>query len=201
MDLRALLGLVDAGTEAVDPRIRGTVVHAWMEEVGWIEDGLPDADTRGRILGREAPELAGDRRRDFLREWGGIVETAAEREEVRTALSRARAGEVHPGAELVVERELPFLLREEDALVEGIIDRLVLVRRGGRLVAAEVVDYKTDRIAPGDDEALGESVAVYAPQLRAYRRAVAHLYGIVPDAVRLRLVYLVPGVVRDVDGA
>jgi hypothetical protein len=30
---------------------------------------------------------------------------------------------------------------------------------------------------------------------------VAHLYGIEPDAVRLRLVYLVPGVVRDVDGA
>jgi ATP-dependent exoDNAse (exonuclease V) beta subunit len=172
-----------------------------MEEVGWIEDGLPDADTRGRILGREAPELAGDRRRDFLREWGGIVETAAEREEVRTALSRARAGEVHPGAELVVERELPFLLREEGALVEGIIDRLVLVRREGRVVAAEVVDYKTDRIAPGDDEALRESVALYAPQLRAYRRAVAHLYGIEPDAVRLRLVYLVPGVVRDVDGA
>jgi ATP-dependent exoDNAse (exonuclease V) beta subunit len=98
-----------------------------------------------------------------------------------------------------VERELPFMRREEDALMEGAIDRLVLILEGGRTVAAEVLDYKTDDLAAGDAAALAQRVAHYRPQMDAYRRAVAEMYGLPAAAVRGCLAFVACTEVVEVD--
>ena len=66
--------------------------------------------------------------------------------------------------------------------------------RGGEVVWADVLDYKTDRV---DEAALDERTAYYRPQLESYGRVVAAQTGLAPDAIRLRLVFLEPGQVVD----
>jgi hypothetical protein len=234
VELDQLLGLTGLDADGMSAALRGSIVHAWMEEVRWMEDGLPDRDTRLRLARREAPEhgaRAWDDGLDELWEW---VEERLAAPEIREALSREgarasaeawareRIGTVvteaadSRGGELAleVENELPFLHREGDTLMEGIIDRLVLVRAGkpddagvegvspsgtGAVLAAHVLDYKTDFVPAGDETALRERSEHYLPQLRAYRGAVAALYGIPTDRVRCTLLFLEAGRAVDVD--
>jgi ATP-dependent exoDNAse (exonuclease V) beta subunit len=142
--------------------------------------------------------------------WGWLEERLAARE-IQEALSResarhaARALVDGVGTEdagpvsLEVENELPFLHREGDALMEGVIDRLVLLRDPQGVVGAHVLDYKTDALPSGDEAALEGARERYAPQLRAYRDAVSALYGIPAERVRLTLLFLEPGRAVDVD--
>lgn len=169
---------------------RGTVVHAWLEQVEWIEDGLPEEESLLGIAAAHAPEMSRDEVRlalDWLRD-------RLEVPEIRDTLSRAHWPE---GAS--IENELAFLVRDGEVLVEGFVDRLVLLHDAeGRVTGAEVLDYKTDAIDAEDSEALAARVAFYAPQIEAYRRAVAGLFGLEMDAVSGRLLMLGPGVVRRV---
>src|SRR5690606_35920621 len=77
-----------------------------------------------------------------FREWVAQPEIAA-------ALRRA----AYP-AGARVERESRFVHRAGDAIVEGIIDRLVLWGADGRVEGAEVLGFKTDAIESGGAEAL-----------------------------------------------
>ena len=190
VDLRQVLGLSEDGSSAA--RERGSLVHAWLEELEWVEDGLPD-DDRMRAIARRVAPVMDEARVTEERAW---LRERLRAPEVREALGRAAYTE---GA--TVERELPFLRREGDALVEGVIDRLVLVREGGRLVRAEVLDYKTNRIESGDTAELAAKVEHYTPQLLAYRRAVAGIYRLPLQSVSARLVFLTPGAVRAVEPA
>ena len=60
----------------------------------------------------------------------------------------------------------------------------------GNAISAEVIDFKSDRVAGGE---LEESVAYYRPQLAGYRRVVARITGLGEDAVRMSLLFLHPG--------
>ena len=119
-----------------------------------------------------------------LRRWLAAPEIAA-------ALARAS---YPPEARL--ERERAFLQRQGDAVVQGKIDRLVTLRAGGRVIGAEVLDYKSDGV---EADAIPALVEQYRPQMEAYRAAVAAMYGLDPAAVRARLVLLAASVVRTVD--
>jgi ATP-dependent exoDNAse (exonuclease V) beta subunit len=100
-------------------------------------------------------------------------------------------------ARLVVHRERRFAVREGDVLINGSLDRLVTWQSpDGRVLAADVIDFKTDRAT--DVGQLDERVEFYRPQVDAYRRAVERLYGLEPEQVVGRLVFLQPGVVRTV---
>jgi hypothetical protein len=205
VDLRSLLGL---DTSAA--RVRGIVVHRWCEAIGWIEDGLPDAVTLRALAEAEAPDLQAaelDRLAARFADW-------MERPRVREALSResasawARAaGGAGRAPELL--RERPFACRLDGEVMGGVIDRLVLARSGPEgpgeggpaaesVVAAEVVDFKTDEVDEGDTERLAERTEFYRPQVEAYREAVAAIYRLPPPAVRGRLVFLAAGEVVDV---
>ncbi len=79
---------------------------------------------------------------------------------------------------LEVHREWGFTAPDQTGgLVTGVIDRLVLLHdpQSYALLAADILDYKTDDI-PGDDDAIQTRVAFYTEQLQAYRQAVSHLY-------------------------
>jgi len=166
---------------------------------------------------RESPEYAAALRDDGLERLWSWVEARLAAPEIRTELTREGAREAvaallatAPLATevgqfvLEVEAELPFLHRQGNTLMEGIIDRLVLVRSGsidapGPVLAAHILDYKTDFLPPGDETALGHRTERYRSQLHAYRDAVAAMYGIPPERVRLTLLFLEPGRTVEVD--
>jgi ATP-dependent exoDNAse (exonuclease V) beta subunit len=181
VDLRERLRL---GGDAA--REHGTLVHAWCEEIVWLEDGLPDDERLLRIARRLAPALAGPDVLELAARFRGWVAQPA----IAAALRRA----AYP-AGARVERESRFVHRAGDAIVEGIIDRLVLWGENGRVEGAEVLDYKTDAVHPDDAEAIAGRTALYRPQLSAYRDAVAALYGLDPDRIRAKLLFLRAGVV------
>ncbi|HET6884366.1 MAG TPA: UvrD-helicase domain-containing protein [Pirellulales bacterium] len=126
---------------------------------------------------------------------------------------------------LEVFRERPFAVRLRDTVLSGTFDRLVLVRsqtaiafsasqpgnvavkrrtKSARaavpstLLAAEVLDYKTDAVTPGDRPAIAKVVERYRPQLAAYREAVSSMFGLSPDRVITRLMLIEADEVVDV---
>ena len=121
------------------------------------------------------------------------------------------AGLVAPGlpagpAEPELLREQAFAIDEGAGTLLGVVDRIVVWRRGGIPVAAEVVDFKFDGMG-GPDATPAERAAnltakqaFYAPQLLAYRTAVATLFGIPPARVTLALVFMRSGTVAPVTG-
>jgi ATP-dependent exoDNAse (exonuclease V) beta subunit len=102
----------------------------------------------------------------------------------------------HAGLRLEVQREWPFLVREGGQILSGQIDRLVLWYDGDRPWAADVIDFKTDRLAADNPAALADRVEHYRPQLEAYRRALARLYRLPADRVSARLVFVELGIVQ-----
>jgi ATP-dependent helicase/nuclease subunit A len=194
-----------AGGEA---RRRGSVVHAWLEAVEWLEVGVPEDGElaeRARALGMEDEEVAHllPRFRAWLRE-----------APLREVLSRER----WPVGTRAV-RELSFLHREGNRILSGTVDRLLLLPREGgglgggaaegtaggtagevpRVAGIRVVDFKTDRFPPDPAEAaraLDARTEHYRPQLEAYRRAMAARYGVPTSRVETMLVYLEAGVLR-----
>ncbi len=94
---------------------------------------------------------------------------------------------------LEVHNEFPFAVREERDLFNGSIDRLILVLDGEKVVAAEVLDYKTDTWATNAPEAEREKVDFYRPQIDAYRRVVASMTGLEPERIACRLLFVCQG--------
>ncbi len=146
-----------ADRAGLEGRVRGTLVHEALEEI----------DLRGADPQRDAERLL-----DAAAARNGAVPTAAE----RTALAALVVGftttplAIRIAAAARVHREHPFALPLGDALLTGVVDVLAEERDG----AALVVDYKTDRVAPGADlEELVERD--YGVQRRAY--ALAALAG------------------------
>jgi ATP-dependent exoDNAse (exonuclease V) beta subunit len=168
----------------------GTLVHAWMEQVAWLDDGLPADASLLAIAARVAPGIAANRADCLARL--ATLRKQLQQPKIAAALFRAAynhyagSGQIH----LEVLRERPFALRVGDRLLSGSIDRLVLIHRGGKLIAAEVLDYKTDALPPGDKAALAAKVEFYRPQMEAYRLAVATVYGLREQAIGLSLLFL-----------
>ena len=82
--------------------------------------------------------------------------------------------------------------------MEGVVDRLILVYKDGALVAADIIDFKTDAIAKGE---LPAKVDFYRPQMGAYRHAIAVQYGLPADQIATRLVFVSTGEVVNLDFA
>jgi ATP-dependent helicase/nuclease subunit A len=174
---------------AAAARDRGSIVHLWFEQVGWVEDGVPEYGRLAELARRIDPDIDDDAVVELAGSFARWLGVPA----VHGLLSSAGPDE---GAH--VECEVPFIHRDGDVMLEGIIDRLVLHREDGRATAAHIIDYKTDAIAAGDNDALAARVDHYRPQLEAYRRAVAGMYGIELDRIRASLVFLERGAVVNV---
>lgn len=180
VDLRMVLNLRSAAA------VEGTIAHAWMELIGWIEDGLPtEAELRAAAEAID-PRLPRERLDALLTRWNAWLRDPV----IRAVLSRDEYGD---GA--TYEREVRFIHRDQDAVLEGAIDRLVLLREGGRVTGAVILDYKTDALESADPATLAAKAEMYRPQLDAYRRAVAGWYGISTASVACRLVVLEAGAV------
>ena len=100
-----------------------------------------------------------------------------------------------------------FALDDGGETLLGVIDRVIVWRRTGKPVAAEVVDFKFDGMGQASGttahkraQILADKTAFYAPQLRAYRTAVAKLHGLDPSRVSCDLIFMRSGDVVAVEG-
>ncbi len=197
--------LLDTGSRTA--RSVGTLLHAWIEQVGW-GDEIPGEDLLRRIACREpvlAPQvkgLMGDFRKMLASPAvAAVLARPAHHLPAKFVSADLKAGPAEPS----LHREQAFALDEREGTLLGIIDRVVLWRRSGRTVAAEVIDFKFDGVggegkgAPGA-RSLAEKTAFYTPQLQAYRRAVAGLHDLDPARISCDLVFMRSGDVVPIPG-
>ncbi|NBD37004.1 MAG: UvrD-helicase domain-containing protein [Verrucomicrobia bacterium] len=145
----------------------GSKVHAFLAGVDWLPPGAKPANLPG---------------------WEALDADVRERLETFLAGEKAREIFTPPPTRHELWREKPFVLREEDRLRTGIIDRALVFRgEDGQPCRAALYDFKTDQLDAGRPaaEQLQER---YALQLERYREAVAVLTGLSPEAVEVHLV-------------
>lgn len=185
----------------------GTLFHAWLAEVAWLDDGLPSDEKLRRIAARlrgNSDISTGQIVTHLARLRGqltaqAITEVLSRRFYDSPAKMGLKMKSWPKGAvEVVAQRERAFALQQEQKLMTGSIDRLVIVRSGGKPIAADVIDFKTDEIPPGDARALAEKVEFYRPQLEAYREVSAQLLQIDLKQVGGRIVFLNYGTVQSI---
>ncbi len=189
---------------------RGELVHAWMEQIRWIEDGMPD---RAQLMSVAQQVLANTPAAnvDLEAELNRFHEQLASplaaemlsrrryEEPLQAGFSRAVAQELRARhVTAMVQNECGFAIRDGAQLLNGFIDRLVLLQDAGRVVAAEIIDYKTDAFDAQDPPQLAGKIAFYSPQLQAYRRAVAQMTQTPMDHIVATLLFLEAGVARPV---
>jgi len=189
-----------AGAQVLKPQSEtgshiGTLFHAWMEQIEWLDGGSPSREVLWQVERRLRSEIG--EVSDWLDKLSHRFLQQLAAPQVAAVLSRAFYNKSRPdGAELVVYRERPFAIRHGDELLSGSIDRFVVMIRGGEPIAADVIDFKTDELPSRDSAALADKIAFYRPQLDAYRAAAAQLLRLPPDRISARLVFLSAGVVQ-----
>jgi len=178
-DLRTLLSLKG------DPaRQRGSVIHAWLQTLSWLEEWVPDEELLRSLARQEGPGFSPEEVESLREE----LDVWLRADEVKACLARGS----HPqGAR--VETEFPFAVAMGRNFFTGKMDRVILLEEEGRVVAAELLDYKTDAIPPGDEEGLLQLADEYKPQLETYRGALAKMFGLSLSQVKASLVFLYPG--------
>ena len=184
--------------------LRGTILHACFQQVAWIEDGIPDDDS---LLNLIADVMRHEGHAGNAMEWLSEFRRALEypviesqlcrrayREPEQLGFSLAVARQIRASdVELVVENERPFAIGDAGGILSGSIDRLVILRDKNRLVAADILDYKTDTLPADNDVAVGERLKFYRPQLAAYRRAVSKMTGLPSSSIAARLLFVFTG--------
>lgn len=147
----------------------GTKVHALFETVEWWDPGQATAWS------------------DVRRGEGADPEALAE---ALACLNKPELAEVFaelPGERRAVWRERDFEVVLEGIWYTGVFDRVVIEHDAtGRPCRALVVDFKTDRLKNGADQA--RSVEKHAGQLGLYRKVAALLTGLPVTKVRCALV-------------
>jgi ATP-dependent helicase/nuclease subunit A len=142
------------GERGLEARARGTLVHVLMESFDFARGSAPsseDVARHARALGLRV----GREERDEL---VALLATAASAPPAARIASAASVRREHPFA---------FSLGAGEPLITGVIDLLAVERDGTRVV----LDYKSDRVAPGAD--LGALVErEYAIQRQLYALAV-----------------------------
>jgi ATP-dependent exoDNAse (exonuclease V) beta subunit len=199
---------------------RGTLAHAMLESIEWIEDDAPPtAEALRRAALRAFPRADGT----ALDEAAAMVAHALAKPALRSWFERAGPRGEH-GAwlrSITGEAARPIAVRREwryarlaesegGGLEQGSVDRLVLFGTGAdRPTAALIVDFKTDRLPgpldAGEVPGIGDTeprivpapAAIlggrYAPQLAAYREAVCERFRLPTGAVGAVIISLAGG--------
>ncbi|MEQ8789203.1 MAG: UvrD-helicase domain-containing protein [Pirellulaceae bacterium] len=179
---------------------RGTVIHAWFEQIDWLDDGDPP-DSLLQTVAAEVLEsnldiaaaLSDFRRMLAEPEIAAWLRLGAYDEPARVGFPTALCRQLTSAAfTLQVYNERRFAIRDGEQLLSGAIDRLVVLLQNDRVVAADILDFKTDALADAS-EALAHKVAHYAPQVAAYRRAVSQMFNLPPKHITARLLFVGKG--------
>jgi ATP-dependent exoDNAse (exonuclease V) beta subunit len=181
---------------------RGSLLHSCFEKVGWLDEKVPSREELVNHLS-ELPAELGD--------VNGVIDEffqVLKNDNVSKLLSRgtyqesylmefAGAGEIILEANrLEVDCERQFATTLDGNLVQGTMDRVIWVYQGSQLIAADIIDFKSDVVGAGD---LQSRIEYYQPQMETYRRAVSQFAGIPLENVATRLVFSRPGQVINLE--
>jgi ATP-dependent exoDNAse (exonuclease V) beta subunit len=180
----------------------GTLYHAWFESIEWLDGGMPtESELRATAekLRSNLPVELLDKLDPFLANFRIWLENPAINGVLRCA---AYANPQTPGFPVAlkstwkqtfvpqkVERERRFSVVDDGKIWDGSLDRIVWLGDGERIVAADVIDFKTDAIEPGNEKAIRERKEYYRPQVEAYRRVVGRMARLPEERVAARLVF------------
>lgn len=159
-------------------RERGTLIHAWLEQIGWLEDRTPSDDELLALqAARDCSTLSP---RDHLAAFRRAIAADAR---IGRLLHRAEYAP-RPADVVQLKREWAFAVPDarRGSLMSGRFDRIVIGLRNGRPAWAEVIDFKTDAIAEGPDAAHA-GAQVHRAQMHAYRDAAAALLSLNPASI------------------
>ncbi len=184
----------------------GSLVHTWLEHIEWLAAPLTSERLReiarhrgfSRVdLEKAVPEFLGMLARPAV---GGLLEEAEYlrdfHEWFAPHVPADGRSSLPVGVRLEVRNEQRIVYRSQGQVMTGSIDRLVLGYKNGSVVAADILDWKTDPVAD-ETERLAQATT-YAGQLAAYRSAIRSMFD-VPDArIRTRLVFLRAGAVESI---
>ena len=173
--------------------LRGTVIHAWFEQIQLARRGLPSDE---QLLAASAIiRGAGDARRHASPEPGSrnFARHAAAEGRRRGPLTQATYLRVvadrampcrYEGSSLEARNEWPFAVIDGPQIMTGRMDRVVFLHQNGKRMAADVLDFKTDAISTSQGERIEDRVEHYRPQIEAYRRTIAQQTGLPADRIR-----------------
>ncbi|MCB0322271.1 MAG: UvrD-helicase domain-containing protein [Bdellovibrionales bacterium] len=160
---------------------RGTAAHAVLERIAWLDDEVPAIEMLLAVA--ESHTLHAAAAHAVVASVLEAVRQPAFRAQLSLARYQARAAE-----DLALFREHPFAVREENTLLSGTFDRLVVGSSGNTPLFAHVIDFKTDRIE--NPLALEQKIKMYQPQLAAYRLAASKSCGLPAAKVEAQLLFL-----------
>ncbi|MBX7208791.1 MAG: UvrD-helicase domain-containing protein [Verrucomicrobiaceae bacterium] len=149
-------------------RSYGTLVHAFFEQIEWLDE-MDDAGLHRRWAAVPCADEA--LRQRALDEVRRCLAAPA----VRRLLSRPA-----PDARCWREQRFEILLAGE--WLSGTFDRVMIERD-----RATILDFKTDK--PETDDAFAERIAGYRPQLETYREVLARMTGLPAGAISCRLLF------------
>jgi ATP-dependent exoDNAse (exonuclease V) beta subunit len=179
---------------------RGTLIHAWFEQIQWLDEHRPTELQLRRAA--ERLDLEGISVEAALQDFSTYlaapsVSELLTRSSYLELLRPSVRHDLSDPPELVVFNERRFAVHAAMGILAGTIDRLVLVRHRGEPLAADVIDYKTDLIDEENAQAKERLLKHYAPQLQAYRIAVGKMFGLDTERVSARIVLLSRGEVAE----
>lgn len=177
--------LHDSGTVTVQDLLRmtptagrsyGTLIHALLQRVGFLDEGLPDEAGFDLVV-----DASGHHDIDAAQ--------ALDRVKLSLAAAPVRALLSRNGAD-VLWRERDFLAQVDGRLVKGSFDRVHLWRENDALSRALLIDFKTDRV---DDTTIDAVAAGYTDQLALYRDALSEITGLRKRSIEAKLCFLGDG--------
>ena len=181
-----------------DDGARGSLAHAWLERMSWCDGAIPGGIDEADLVRAVAVEIGRPVATELASEVRTLVRSTVAGP-VAAVLRESRYGAW--GCERVdVRSEMPFAVIVGGALVHGRMDRVVLGFRNGRVVRAEVVDWKTGTTNV-DGTAFEERIAGYRSQMAGYRRALCTMFGLAPEAVTAVLAFVDRGELVEIGGA
>lgn len=196
-------------TDRSEALCRGTIVHAWLESIEWIDESLDESFGNGSpgdgVLSTIARKHGANQEEidKLLAEFHTMLASGATAHWLQSSayqppaelpLSASILSELSAGPlQLEVRNEQRIACQMGEHLLAGNIDRLVLVRREDKLLAADIIDFKTDAISPDDSTAVDTLAERYQPQIAAYRHAVAEMFRLSPERITARLLFLAVG--------
>lgn len=169
------------GTSPPDARRYGSLIHAWFALVRWAGDPPPSDDALLAAGRRDLPGADDEWMREQLPAFRAML---GERVVIEALTPPAPPLE----AEALIEH--PFVASMQGLYLRGRFDRVVLHRLAGKIVGAELIDWKTDGVDATSEPAV---TAGYAPQIEAYRAALCSMLGLSNEQVTARLVYVSAG--------
>lgn len=185
----------------------GTLIHGWLELIQWLDQDQP---TDEKLLGVARRLDVGDINIELaMKQFRSMLSKAETTVILRETAYRATGPKAWPSNlrsemaagqhTLDVRNEQSIAALWQGQLISGFIDRLVLLRDGGQILAADIVDFKTDQLASNQVELHEQRTDFYRPQLAAYRQAVSSMLQLGFAAISTRLCFVGPGLVVEIE--